>query len=294
MRITAGHVSLKPWVHGFLIRLLLYPALAYLVLGAGLYLQQDRLLFPAPAHYQKADPHDRHIDFEDLRIAVGKASYLHGWWIPSVRADGPRRAVLVFHGNGYVIEEMVWSDLTELRALGADLLLVDYRGYGSSTPIRPREATVQEDARAALRYLLVNRHMPLCDVFVLGRSIGSGPATDLAEQNPGIAGLILESPFTSIDDAAARVPAIRIFPVGLLLRSHFDNLSKIGSVRTRLLIVSGTDDTLTPVWMARKIFERARGPKQLYLVPGAGHDDLLTIGGDTLTGALRTFIRRQP
>jgi len=178
---------------------------------------------------------------------VGTAGYLHAWWIPSVRGTAARNAVLVFHGNGYVIDEMVWSELAELRAIEADLLLIDYRGYGSSTPVRPSEATVQDDARAALRYLLVDRHVPLGDVFILGRSIGSGPATDLAERNPGIAGLILESPFTSIDDAAARLWAIRIFPVGLLLRSHFDNLSKIGSVQTRVLIVSGTDDTLTPV-----------------------------------------------
>ncbi len=58
-----------------------------------------------------------------------------------------------------------------------------------------------------------------------------------------------------------------------------------------LLIVSGTEDALTPLWMAEKIFARARQPKKLYVVPGAGHVDLLTIGSDALTQVLRKFVQ---
>jgi len=57
------------------------------------------------------------------------------------------------------------------------------------------------------------------------------------------------------------------------------------------LIVSGTTDTLTPTWMAEKIFAQANQPKQLYIVPGAGHDDLLTTGGNELTQVLRRFVQ---
>jgi fermentation-respiration switch protein FrsA (DUF1100 family) len=66
------------------------------------------------------------------------------------------------------------------------------------------------------------------------------------------------------------------------LRTHFDNLTKIRSVTAPLLIVSGTADTLTPQWMTEKIFAQARQPKQLYFVPGAGHNDLLQSGGVAL------------
>jgi fermentation-respiration switch protein FrsA (DUF1100 family) len=174
--------------------------------------------------------------------------------------------------------------------MGANLMLIDYRGYGSSTPISPNETTVDKDAEASLNYLLRDRMIPVGNVIALGRSIGSGPATYLALNNPGLGGLILESPFSSIDDAAADSWYFRIYPLALILRTHFDNLAKIGSVRVPLLIVSGTADTLTPTWMADKIFAQARQPKQLYLVPGAGHNDLLITGGNALTLVLRTFV----
>ena len=126
---------------------------------------------------------------------------------------------------------------------------------------------------------------------MLGRSIGSGPATYLALKNPGLGGLILESPFSSIDDAAAGVWYFRIYPAALILRTHFDNLRAIGSVKVPVLIISGTADTLTPKWMADKIFTQARRPKQLYVIPGAGHDDLPATGGNALTQVLRKFVQ---
>ena len=76
-----------------------------------------------------------------------------------------------------------------------------------------------------------------------------------------------------------------------MLRTHFDNLSRIALVRTPLLIVSGTADTLTPVWMAEKLFARARQPKQLYLVQNAGHNDLVDVGANPLTQLLRKFVQ---
>jgi hypothetical protein len=101
--------------------------------------------------------------------------------------------------------------------------------------------------------------------------------------------LILESPFSSIDDVAAS-SFFRIYPIALMLRTHFDNLSRIGSVRAPVLIVSGTADDLTPPSMAEKIFAQAHEPKRLYLVPGAGHNDLLARGGPSLVRVLQEFV----
>ena len=67
------------------------------------------------------------------------------------------KVLLVFHGNGYVLEDMAGDEVGRLHAIGANLLLIDYCGYGSSTPISPNEKTVDEDAAAALDYLLRGR-----------------------------------------------------------------------------------------------------------------------------------------
>jgi hypothetical protein len=153
----------------------------------------------------------------------------------------------------------------------------------------PDELTVDEDA-AALNHLRRKQGVPVDQAFLLGRSIGSGPATYLAARYTGLAGLILESPFTSIDDAARAIGYLRIYPIGLMLRTHFANVSQIASVRAPWLVVAGTSDTLTPAWMAEEIVARANAPGQLYLVPDAGHDDLVDVGGNALTEELRNFI----
>ena len=123
------------------------------------------------------------------------------------------------------------------------------RARRSSTPLAPDEATILDDARAAFDYLIHARGIGAGSIWLLGRSIGSRPATQFAVDNPAVGGLILESPFSSIDDAAAAVGYLRIFPVRLMLRIHFDNASKIGGVRAPVLIVAGTADPLTTPWM---------------------------------------------
>lgn len=150
---------------------------------------------------------------------------------------------------------------------------------------------MNDDADATLDYLVRVRKISPDEIFVLGRSIGTGPAAYLASKTR-VAGLILESPFSSIEDAAAEIWFLRVFPVKWMLRTHLDNLSRITSVQCPLLIVSGTDDRLTPPRRAEKIFQRANQPKQLHLVPGAGHDDLLLAGGAPLTELLRSFVQQ--
>jgi fermentation-respiration switch protein FrsA (DUF1100 family) len=276
----------ESWFWSVVLRLLAYPMLVYCAIGAYLYVSQGSLLFPAPKTFEKTTPAQCGLSYEDLRIPVNAKDAIHGWWIPS--ATPSSKVIIVFHGNGYVLEEMVPEEVTSLHEIGANLLLVDYRGYGSSSRISPNEITVNEDAEAAIQWLLGQRKIPEENIFLLGRSIGSGPATYLAAKYRGLAGLILESPFSSIDDA---VPSyFHIYPLRLMLRTHFDNLSRVASVQAPILIISGTADTLTPTWMAEKLFAHAHQPKQLYLVPNAGHNDLLAVGRKRLLLVLQKFV----
>ncbi len=271
------------------LRFIVYAALIYLSVGVFYWVEQERFLFPISADFARSTPADVNLNYEDLRIPSGQAGSVHAWWIAQ---SGPgAKTLIVFHGNGYTLGDMVFGELPALRRTGANLLLADYRGYGLSSPIRPNEATIFADAEAVLGYLLHSRRIPAGEVFVLGRSIGSGPATYLAAKSPQLGGLILESPFSSIDDAARSVGYLRVFPLGLMLRTHFDNFSSIASVSIPVLIATGSDDTLTPPAMARKLFDRARQPKQLILIPHAGHNDLTERGGEALEAALRAFVK---
>jgi fermentation-respiration switch protein FrsA (DUF1100 family) len=264
--------------------------LIYLGLGALFYFRQDQMTFPAPAHYAKATPADDGIAFEDLHIAVGGSEQLHAWWIPATQPSD--KALLMFHGNGYVLEQAAGpaGEVAALHHLGPNLLLVDYRGYGSSSPGTPDETRVYEDARAALDYLLNRRHVRIHDVIFMGRSIGTGPATQLAFEHPDAGGLILESPFTSVPEAAKGIWYLRAFPLSLFIHNRLDNLSKISSVHVPVFITVGTEDTLTPPEMATALFQHANQPRQLYLVPGADHNGIIDVGGKALESHISGFI----
>ncbi len=271
-----------------MLRLAAYMATAYLTIGAFFFFQQSKLLFPAPKTYPESTPADAGLLYEDLRIPVGSAGQIHAWWIPHPDAAG--KTIVMFHGNGYVLEHMATTEAPVLHALRVNLLLVDYRGYGSSSDLKPDESTINRDADAALRYLFDARKIPAGRIFVMGRSIGSGPAVYLASRNPVLAGLILESPFSSVEDAALGLWYLRMYPVVLMLRTHFDNYTRIASVRVPLFIATGTADNLTPPWMAQKLFTRAGEPQKLLLIEHAGHNDLVDVGGIRLRTALQNFI----
>jgi len=248
------------------------------------------MTFPAPSHYAKASPADVGIAFEDLRIPVNGSEQLHAWWIPASQPSD--KVLLMFHGNGYVLEQAAGpaGEVRSLHHLGPNLLLMDYRGYGSSSPGIPNETRVYEDARAGLGYLMTQRQVRANNVIFMGRSIGTGPATQLAVEHPDAGALILESPFTSVPEAAKAIWYLRAFPLSLFVHNRFDNLSKIGLVHVPVFITVGTEDTLTPPEMAKALFERANQPKQLYLVPRAGHNDIVGIGGQALENQISRFI----
>ncbi|MDQ2841217.1 MAG: alpha/beta hydrolase [Acidobacteriota bacterium] len=193
------------------------------------------------------------LPFEDLHIPVAHTGRVHAWRIPAAMQS--EKAVLVLQGNGYVLEGMICEEVSALHEIGANVPIIDGRGYGFSTSISPDELSIVEDERAALEYLVRERNIAVRNLFMLGRSIGSGPAPELAYETKALRGLILESPFSSIEAAApATFWFSRLYSLRLLLRTDFDNLSKIGSIRTPLLVVAGTADALTPVPMARATF----------------------------------------
>ncbi len=184
---THRKLGLGRFVVGFLAVL----AVIYLSACAFFYLQQDQMTFPAPRDYAAATPLDVGVPFEDLHIPVNGSEQIHAWWIPASAAGD--EVLLVFHGNGYVLEQAARGDLAPLHALGTNLLMIDYRGYGSSSPGIPTENRVDEDARAAFSYLTVQKRVPGRAIIFLGRSIGTGPATEMAKEHPEAGGLILIS-----------------------------------------------------------------------------------------------------
>jgi fermentation-respiration switch protein FrsA (DUF1100 family) len=261
----------------------------YIVVCVFFYSQQDHLAFPAPTTYAQRSPADLGLPFEDLHIPVNASEQIHAWWIPaSLPSD---QVLLYFHGNGYVLEQAVNGDVGALHSLGANLLMVDYRGYGSSSPGTASEKRVFQDARAAFRYLISQRKVPTHDIISVGRSIGTGPATEIAKEHPEAGGLILISPFTSTTDIAKTMWYLAPLPLRLISHNKLDNLAKIDAVHVPLFITVGSEDRLTPAAMAQALLEKANQPKRLYLSPGADHDGIFKIGEQDLEAQMSAFLQ---
>jgi len=150
--------------------------------------------------------------------------------------DGPR-ALVYFGGNA---EDVAYT-VPELAELFADRAIygMHYRGYSGSSG-RPAEAALRSDARALFE--LVNARHP--DVIVVGRSLGSSLAIQLAAEEP-ISRLVLITPFESILSIARRVAPF--LPMGLLLRDKYESWRYAPRVTCPTLVIAASHDELVPL-----------------------------------------------
>jgi fermentation-respiration switch protein FrsA (DUF1100 family) len=218
------------------------------------------------------------IGAEDVWIDTEDNVKLHGWLVR--RPDAPFVA-LHLHGNAGNITHRVHV-AREVTAAGASILLLDYRGYGRSQGW-PTEKGLYADARASYRDLL-SKGWKARQIVVHGESLGSAAAVQLASENE-CGGLVLEAPFSSARDVAARVLPI----LGPALVFGFDSLSRIGRVRAPILVIHGDRDEVIPFDLGRKLFDAAPEPKSFWAVNGGHHNDILMTAGARYREALREF-----
>ncbi len=259
---------------------------AFLVLLAWLF--QERLAFPAP---RAAVPDPRMLGIangERIELTSADGTRLAGWYLAPktdrLRPPSTAPALLWFYGNGENIAS-IWPVLPEFQPPGAALLVVDYPGYGGSDG-RTTEAGLYDAADAAYAALRMRAEVDPNRIYVYGRSLGSVVATYAAVHHE-VAGLILESPFTSAADMSRQ--SYGIFP-RFILRLSLDNLTMIKRVRCPVLVFQGTADRLVPAAMGVKVAAAASGPVEAVLIEGAGHNDTYEIGGRTYREKVTAFV----
>ena len=243
-------------------------------------IERNFIFFPEKAI--AATPGSLGLDFEDVYFTTIDDVRLHGWFVP-----GESEVTwLWFHGNAGNISHRL-DNLDILRdRLGVSVFLFDYRGYGRSEGQVSEEGTYL-DAEAALAYLRSRQDVDQGKIAFFGRSLGCAVAVDLASRRRPYA-LILESPFTSISDMAQRT--VPLIPIGALLRTKFDSLSKIDGISAPLLILHGDRDEVVPIELGRQLYEAANEPKKFYTIPNAGHNNTYMLGGEEYFAVLRRFL----
>ena len=246
-------------------------------------LLENRFIYFPPRYPEGfSSPENYGLRLEEVWLTTKDKVHLNALFLPNGHSQ---KVLLWFHGNaeniGYGLGQMA-----EFSGLGVNVLAVDYRGYGKSEG-SPDEAGVYCDADAAYDYLMEARHFRSEDIIIFGHSLGGAVAIDLASRR-GCGGLIVQSSFSSAREMARRMFHIPLFEY--IPKSRFDSLSKIRQVRAPILIMHGTCDEVVPFWMGKKLYAAAPEPKSFFSIEGAGHNDVLLVGGESFLNCLRQFI----
>jgi hypothetical protein len=263
---------------------LLYLFVAYLILLIVMRLFEGRMIFfPDYPSRLEGNWHPPSLAPEDVWLTASDGTKLHAWWISNPDA---KFTFLAFHGNASNIANR--DDIYEfLRDTPANVLAVEYRGYGHSEG-KPTETGLYLDADAAYQFLVNTKHLDPRYILSFGQSLGTTVATDLAARHK-VAGLILEAPLPSASRAANKM--FWFLPgVSLLVHSQFDTISKLKKVTAPVMVVQCTHDPVLPIQFGEEVYEAAPSPKRFLRIEGECHEESSLIAPVKYRSSLQEFL----
>ena len=198
--------------------------------------------------------------------------------------SGEKGWIVFFYGNGMTAVQ-TWDIRQLLGRAGYGVACVEYAGFGVSSG-SPSEYGCYRSADAAIAYLQRETPATPDQVALLGWSLGSAVAIDLASRR-NVRAQVLLSPLTSLfatalDLARLGKTAPRIGP--------FNALSRASGVDCPTLVVSGAEDALTRSWMANELTKAMGSHARQVSLSGVGHNDMLS-SGDRLWNVVIDFLQ---
>lgn len=236
-------------------QMLLYLVIFYVLCSLFMYLRQDAFLF-----YPTSAQHTNHnfANLVDYHVQNGAVD-LKGWL---VNPQFVREKLLVYYGGN---AEDIFQNIEEYQSVQAATLFVAYRGYGPSSG-KPGEKELFADALLILDDILT-RFVPK-EMYLLGRSLGSGVACHVAARRP-VTGIALVTPYDSIENVAkAMYP---LLPVSWLLKHHFDSLQSLPLIRCPVLVIYGGQDKVIVPERTENLINHIKGEKEVVYIAKAEH-----------------------
>ncbi len=239
----------------------------YFGVFAALLLLQRQLIYPADIAALRGplkNPVDYGLEgFKEITLITADNVKLIAW----IHLPKPQMPIVLYlHGNGMYLSGRA-ARYQALADAGFGVMALSWRGYGRSEGT-PSEEGFYTDARTAIEYL----KRGTAPIIVFGESIGTGPAIQMATEYP-LAGLVLQAAYTSIPERVREI--YWFFPIpSVLIRDHFDSLSKIARVKAPVLFFHGDQDHVIPLAHGQKLFAAATARKALVVVQGADHLDI--------------------
>ena len=219
------------------------------------------------------------VDIKKVKILTSDGIELNGWYHEKNLND--YKTLIFFHGNAGSLENRIYK-LNHFKEMNINFLIIAWRGFSGNSG-KPSEEGLYEDGKSAINWL-IKKGVSEKNFVLYGESLGTGVATHLA-QHRDFAGVILETPFTSMVDAAKTFyPYV---PVSLLLKDKFENFKKIKNINCPILVMHGEIDQIVPFSMGKTIYEIANEPKYSHFTK---YDNHMMEYDERLVFALKSFL----
>ena len=252
--------------------------LIYLIIAFVLYNYQRSLLYHPSENNYSGDKLT--VSIEKVKIENDDGIELLAWYHKKIKEKN--KTILFLHGNAGSLENRIHK-INHFNDMDVNFLIISWRGF-SGNKGHPTEKGLYEDAKSGVNWLK-KKGIKEKNIIIYGESLGTGIATEIA-QNNNFAGVILESPFTSM--VAAAKSNYPIFPIRLLLKDKYESDKKIKNIKSPILIMHGGKDKVVPFWMGKKLYELANQPKYSYFNE---YDDHMMEFNDDLINSITSFIK---
>jgi len=250
-----------------------------LLLAIMFFFQRSFLYHPSIDYYVKDQTINEPSEIEKVKITTEDNIDLPAWFYN--KNIEKFKTILFFHGNAGFFENRTYK-LNHFIDLNVNFLIIAWRGFSGNAG-KPSEAGLYRDAAGAIKWLK-SKGITEKNIILYGESLGTGVAVEVA-QNKNYAGVILESPYTSMVDMGKK--HYPIFPVRFLLKDKFESYKKIKKASIPILIMHGKMDTIVPFAMGQKMYELANEPKFFYFQEYGDH---MIEYDEKLLSALKKFI----
>jgi len=252
----------------------------YILLVIIVFLFQRNLLYhPSVDNYLNDSTISEPTEIKKVKVTTNDNIELIGWFYN--KNIEKFKTILFLHGNAGSLENRTYK-LNHFKDLNVNFLIIAWRGF-SGNEGKPNEMGLYEDAESAIKWLK-KKGVKEKNIILYGESLGTGVAVEVA-QNKNYAGVILESPFTSMVNMGKKY--YPFFPVSLLLKDKFESHKKINNIFVPVLIMHGKVDKIVPYDMGKKMYELANEPKFFY---SQEYGDHMIEYDEKLLSTLKEFI----
>lgn len=231
------------------------------------------------------------IPFESNIIVTEDKENIHTWLLLQKNSNNVPTLVY-FHGNAANMGFRLQNAAEMYAQVGINVLMVDYRGYGSSSGT-PTEKGLQRDAEAVFSFAHTHTKLKGSPLVAFGRSLGGAVGIHIASKLPDVVkAVILENTFTSIPDMVdVLMPYVSPLKF-LVLRISWNSLRLIRNLKQPILFISGSIDELVPRSHMEALHRAASSSTltDFFSITGGSHNDSWIKAGSSYYKRLKAFL----